>query len=96
MIKTQNNSVVLFRTKKSVKDKAAKIFSDLGLDMSTGLNIYLNRVVATHSIPFRVVTENGYTPEFEKSILADLADKSGIKSYSSIKEMYDDVQNWED
>ncbi len=56
-----------------IKRQATKIFSDLGLDMSTGIKIYLAKVVSEKGVPFAMLTENGFTPEQEKRMLADMA-----------------------
>lgn len=37
-----------------VIEEAKKVFSDLGISMSTGVNIYLRRVAAEKRIPFSV------------------------------------------
>jgi DNA-damage-inducible protein J len=42
------------RTDSELKAKAQTVLSDLGLDMSTAINIYLNQVVYTQSIPFEI------------------------------------------
>ncbi len=41
----------------------------MGLDMSTAITLYLNQIVITQSIPFRLVTENGLTLEQEREVL---------------------------
>jgi len=46
------------RTDSELKAKAQTVLSDLGLDMSTAINIYLNQVVYTQSIPFEISKAN--------------------------------------
>ena len=43
------------RTDKEVKDKAEEIFSELGLNMTTAVNIFLRTAIREHGIPFGIV-----------------------------------------
>ncbi|MEK7653244.1 MAG: type II toxin-antitoxin system RelB/DinJ family antitoxin [Patescibacteria group bacterium] len=65
--------LVQARVDKKIKRQAAKIFNSLGLDLSTGIKIYLAKVVRDQGVPFLLTTENGFTPEQEKKILAEIA-----------------------
>ena len=49
-----NDTAITFRTNKETKAAAQKIFAELGMDISTALNIYLKKVVRTEAIPFDV------------------------------------------
>jgi DNA-damage-inducible protein J len=40
------------RVDKGIKDKAERVFRELGLSTSTGINIYLNAVAKREEIPF--------------------------------------------
>ena len=40
------------RTDKEVKDKAEEIFSELGLNMTTAVNIFLRTAFLEHGFPF--------------------------------------------
>jgi DNA-damage-inducible protein J len=42
------------RTDSELKAKAQSILTDLGIDMSTAINIFLNQVVYKKAIPFEV------------------------------------------
>jgi len=42
------------RTDSELKAKAQTILNDLGLDMSTAINIYLRQVVDKQAIPFEI------------------------------------------
>lgn len=88
------NTTLQIRIDEKTKKKAQKVFKKMGIDMSTGVKLYLQQVVTTESIPFRIVTENGYTPEYEQEILKELeeAKKSG-KSYATVQELHDDIFN---
>ena len=48
------DTAITFRTNSKTKASAQKVFADLGMDLSTGLNIFLAKVTRTKSIPFDV------------------------------------------
>ena len=87
-----NDAMINFRTKKSLKQKATKIFEELGLDMSSALNMILSCVVSFKGIKINNLTVNGFTPEYEAMLLRSekeaLASK---KSYKSAAEMWADL-----
>ena len=43
---------ISFRTDDETKEQAAKLFRDLGLDMSTAINMFLKQSIASNGIPF--------------------------------------------
>ena len=62
-------TTINIRANKKLKDQSKKILAEMGLDMSSAIKLFLQQVVITKSIPFRIVTENGFTPEFEAGVL---------------------------
>ena len=46
------------RTDSELKAKAQAVLADLGLDMSTAINVFLNQVVYRHAIPFEISKPN--------------------------------------
>jgi DNA-damage-inducible protein J len=57
------------RVKDDRKKKAKEVLDEIGIDMSTAINLYLQQIILTKSIPFRLLTKNGLTPEQERDIL---------------------------
>ena len=47
-------SVVQVRVDTALKEQAAKIFEDLGIDLSTAIRMFLKRAVLDEGIPFRM------------------------------------------
>lgn len=45
-------ATVSFRTDDQTKEQAAKLFQDLGLDMSSAINLFLRQSIASNGIPF--------------------------------------------
>ncbi|MCX6738668.1 MAG: type II toxin-antitoxin system RelB/DinJ family antitoxin [Candidatus Parcubacteria bacterium] len=86
------NTTLQIRIDSKTKTSAQKVFKELGLDMSSGMKIFLQQVVNTESIPFPLRTANGFTVEKERKILAETA--YGLKHrkhYSTSKEMFRDI-----
>jgi len=86
------NTTLQIRINKKTKEKAKKIFNDLGLDMSSGINLFLSQVVNTESIPFEPRTENGFTLKREKEMIkeAKYTLKYG-KRYTDVNKMFKDL-----
>ncbi len=80
-------TTIQVRIDAKTKAQAKKIFADMGLDISSGIKVYLNRVVKDQAIPFIVKTENGYTPEQEQEIIRETewAKKHG-KRFTSVED----------
>ena len=45
------------RTEKAIKDQAEEIFNELGLNMTTAINIFLRTAIREHGIPFELKLE---------------------------------------
>ena len=72
MSNTQEQVVMSIRIDKEVKDKAAKVFEDMGMDLSGGIKIFINNVITEGSLGFTPMTEDGlkfkYFQEYEKRL----------------------------
>lgn len=91
------NTTLQIRVDKKMKSEASKIFKSMGLDMSTGMKIFLAQVVNTKSIPFPVMSAD-YWPEEKKQELVRISEetlrdyKSGkIRAYDDVDEMFRDI-----
>lgn len=86
------NSTLNIRIDKKLKEDTRKTFKKMGLDMSSGTKVLYRQVVNTQSLPFKIITANGFTPEQEDNIIkeAQWALKHG-KSYKSAKALFADV-----
>jgi len=45
------------RVESEVKNKAQAVFADLGLDMTTAINLFLRQAIRQNGIPFRLSAE---------------------------------------
>jgi DNA-damage-inducible protein J len=80
------------RIDKKTKDAAQKTFRAMGLDMSSGVKLYLTQVMHSKSIPFPVFSFD-YLPREKKLQLikeAKYALKHG-KRYATIAEAHRDI-----
>lgn len=87
---------IQIKVQEQVKAEVKDIFNSFGMDLTTGIKIYLNKVRQTKSIPFKLKQEertiNGFTPEQEKQMIAECeyAEKYG-KSYTDVNELIKDA-----
>lgn len=85
-------TTIQVRTEQQTKDKARKVLDELGLDMSTAINMYLVQIAKQGGIPFPIVTENNMTPMAEREVLQAAKDvRKSKKSYKSAAEMHRDI-----
>ena len=73
------------RTDQAVKDQAEQLFNELGLNMTTAVNLFLRAVVREHGIPFslKLDTPNDTTAAAIEEGRRLLADPSAPR-YSSM------------
>ena len=75
-------SLLQVRVEDSLKDQAAAVFENLGIDTSTAVRMFLKRVVMENGIPFRMTlpkepysAERGYRAMIE---ISEEAKKNGV------------------
>jgi DNA-damage-inducible protein J len=66
---TSQSTTIQLRIDSHTKKQAQAIFKKLGTDVSSALKLFLAQVIRTKSIPFRLKTINGYTPEYEQELI---------------------------
>ena len=90
------STTVQIRIDKKVKESARKNFKKLGLDLSSGIKMYLAHVDSTGEVPFAMFTFDNL-PEAEKRKFWRESEKSlrkvrmGAKTYRSAKVMHKDI-----
>ncbi len=77
---------VSFRTDDETKAQAAELFRDLGLDMSTAINMFLRQSIASNGIPFTPHREN-----FASAVARAQADSRTGASFNSVAELMADL-----
>ncbi len=76
------------RTDKTIKNQAEQIFNELGLNMTTAVNIFLRTTIREHGIPFELKLE---TPN-DTTVAAieegrKMVDDPSAPRYSNIDEL---------
>ena len=76
------------RTDKDIKDQADAIFSELGLTMTTAVNMFLRAAVREHGIPFALKVD--VPNEITVAAIEEgrrIASDSSVKGYSTIEDL---------
>ncbi|MBQ3442683.1 MAG: type II toxin-antitoxin system RelB/DinJ family antitoxin [Bacteroidaceae bacterium] len=72
-----STSLIQVRVEDSLKIKATQIYSDLGLDISTAVRMFLKRTVIENGIPFNMVLpQNKYVATKGLKALSEINDVS--------------------
>ena len=93
----QNKSVFQTsnRTDKDIKDQAEVIFSELGLNMTTAINMFLRTIIRENGIPFNLKLEipNNTTIAAIKEGKEIVHDKK-VKGYSNMNDLRKALEVW--
>ncbi|MBI1813114.1 type II toxin-antitoxin system RelB/DinJ family antitoxin [Candidatus Peregrinibacteria bacterium] len=85
-------TTIQVRTNEKTKKAAQRVLANLGLDLSSAINIYLVQIVQKNGIPFQILTENGMTPTEEAELLKDIAwTKKHGKRYASARALHEAI-----
>lgn len=78
-----------------LKKQADAMFSDMGLNMTTAMTMFLRQVVRQGRIPFEIATDipNAETVAAIKEMDDMLSGKIPAKRYSSTKELFEDLES---
>ena len=87
---TVNTSI---KIDEETKKEVQKLFKDLGLSLSTAINIFLKQAIREKGIPFYInsLPENSELAQAFEEAKQIKKNPSNYKSYSSPKEMFKDV-----
>jgi DNA-damage-inducible protein J len=80
------------RIDEKIKARAQRALKGMGLDMSSGVKLFLTQVGNTGEIPFRILSADNLSESKKQKLVAEaeVALKSG-KSYRSAKEAHEDI-----
>ncbi len=76
------------RVDDELKEKSREVFDDLGLDLSTGIKIYLKQVVLRQGIPFDVTLEKSDI----ESALEDI-EAGRIETFNDVDELLEELED---
>lgn len=81
------------RIDKNVKEQANELFANLGLDMSSAVNMFLRQCILRGGLPFAVEIPR-YNRETELAMIEAreiMSGKLDARRYSSAKELFDEL-----
>lgn len=81
-------STITVRVDEELKKEAVALYKDLGMDMSTAINIFLKQSVQTQGIPFPIRRFNKKT---ERAFLE--AEQGQTKVFDSVDELFEDLNH---
>ena len=84
------SSTITVRVEDKTKKEAGAIFKEVGMDMSTAINVFLKQVIRSKGIPFPVTME---TPNTVTLRAIREAEKGEMASFSSIDELMEDLND---
>ena len=73
------------------KKQAQKILSQLGLDLSQAVRLFIHQICITEGVPLSLLTENGFSVDEETALLHDTqAARSGkgVKRYKNVDDLF--------
>lgn len=76
-----------------VKRKAAEIFADLGIDMTTAVNLFLRQTIRHNGLPFEVKLDipNEETMEAIYEVEVMKESPNAYKAYTNVDDMMEDL-----
>ena len=83
-------SVVQVRMDEELRDNAARLFDDLGLDLPTAIRMFLKKSLSINGIPFEVRNES--PNEETKQAIENARNGIGLsRAFSSVAELMEDL-----
>ena len=81
-------TTVQVRIDMPTKRAAQKTLEAMGLDLSSGMKLFLRNVAITQSIPFQIRTVNGFTSEEEQRMIREgIEARRGKKWFTNGKDL---------
>ena len=80
------------RIDEDLKKQAVELFNQLGMDMSSAMNIFLRQCVMRGGLPFAVEV-----PQYKAEVMEEakrISKDPNVKRYSSFSEALEDLDVW--
>lgn len=93
MATLSRNKNVTIRLDSKVKEEAEKLFNDLGITLSSAINIFLHQVLIVRGLPFEVRSvQPNQTTLAAMEEANRIANDPDTKRYASVDELMDDLE----
>lgn len=83
---TTNDVTMTIRTNGEVKRTAAALFNDLGLDMSTAINMFLRECICKDGIPFEISRKEIPNRKTRRAIKNAVNNKNMVGPFKTVEE----------
>ena len=84
---------VCIRMDTKLKEQSEELFSQLGLNLSTAINIFLRKAVREGGIPFRINIDKPNEKTLQAMKEAEIITRDpSVKSYNNIQELFSDLE----
>lgn len=83
---------ISIRVPDEIKKQAANVFSDLGLDMSTAMNLFLRQCIRENGLPFRPSNDLFYS---DKNLKALQESRQQIQDGKIVVKSIEDLEKME-
>ncbi|MCQ2799935.1 MAG: type II toxin-antitoxin system RelB/DinJ family antitoxin [Bacilli bacterium] len=67
-------TLINVRIEDDLKKEAETILNEMGLNMTTAINVYLKAIVRTRKIPFEIMAPNAQKEDLSKSLEKEITD----------------------
>lgn len=86
-------ATINIRVDEDVKKKSSELFSELGIDISAAVNMFLRQAIMQGGLPFEVKkhTPNAETLEALKELEAIKNGTLHVKRYSDVGQMFEEL-----
>lgn len=86
------NTTLQTRIDAKLKKEAKRTLEAMGLDLSTGIKLFLTQVVRTQSIPFELFTYDNLSEEEKLKLVAETEEAITTgKRYATVQELHEDL-----
>lgn len=87
-------ATITIRVDDKTKQQAEELFNNLGLNLTSAINIYLKKAIAEQGVPFEVKKTNYNQETIQAMLEADkIAHDNTIKGYSNLDELFKELDN---
>lgn len=83
---TTNDTTMTIRTNGEIKKTAGALFNDLGLDMSTAINMFLRECIRKDGIPFEVSRKEIPNRKTRRAIKNAVKGKNMVGPFKTVEE----------
>ena len=89
-------TTINIRVDENVKQQASELFEELGLDMSTAMNLFLRQAISYGGIPFEIRKPNMETLAAIEEVEKIKRGEIKAKRYNNIDELFADLESEDD